>query len=245
MIVSLRTHSPCTGCGYRVAVFMTATVRVNKRPNPNIGPGDIKSAIAVEFEYEKTPATSANRPGAWPTFYPSGRSSMKTVPLHGAKAAGRVALVDDEDYELVMQYRWFVDERERNCRPHGPYAIANLPRPLRKQISMHRLLTGWPRIDHIDHNGLNNQRSNLRPATYTQNAQNQRSHVDSTSKYKGVCWLRKKGKWLAYINYNGQRHYLGLHLSEEDAARAYDVAARREFGEFALLNLPGEDRIAS
>src|SRR5690242_1437897 len=94
---------------------------------------------------------------------------MMTVPLHGKKAAGRHALVDDEKYELVMQYRWCVWEvvRAPGRNPEGPYAVNQ------DAGRMHRLiLPGHPVIDHRDGNGLNNQLYNLRPATPRQNARN-------------------------------------------------------------------------
>ena len=92
---------------------------------------------------------------------------MMTVPLGGKKAAGRVALVDDEDYELVNQYRWHVREDARPGHRSGPYAGTCLPGPGGKFVFvfMHTLVTDFPKPDHIDGNGLNNQRSNLRPAT--------------------------------------------------------------------------------
>src|SRR6185437_13748204 len=102
---------------------------------------------------------------------------MKTVPLGGKNARGRVVLVDDEDYELVSQYRWHVLEQvEPGRRPVGPYAKTT--RKLNGRyvtIRMHILIMGRKGIDHRDHNGLNNQRSNLRIATGSQNNQNMRS----------------------------------------------------------------------
>jgi hypothetical protein len=158
---------------------------------------------------------------------------MKTIPLHGGKAAGRVALVDDEDYDLVMRYRWNVHEgaRPNTRRKTGPYAVTkHRDGGRRRNLTMHNLITGWSRVDHINHNGLDNQRANLRPATNAQNAYNQRPHQAHTSEYKGVSWHR--GKWQATIN----RHYIGLFVCEEDAADAYDSAARAAFGEHAYLN---------
>ena len=166
---------------------------------------------------------------------------MKTVPLYGKKAAGRVALVDDEDYELVMQYRWNVLEAIRGDRGHGPYAVTNIGgRKNRQVLLMHKLLTGYPMTDHIDHDGLNNQRSNLRPATPLLNQRNKRGNLVGTSQFKGVCWASGEGKWLAQICIHGRRRFLGLFSSEEDAARAYDSAAREAFGEYACLNFPVE-----
>jgi hypothetical protein len=165
---------------------------------------------------------------------------MKTVPLHGAKAAGRVALVDDADYELVAQYHWNIMERKlEGQRTRGPYAITWVYKDGgRHLLSMHQLITGWPLTDHEDHDGLNNQRYNLRDATKRQNNQNSRSRLGSSSQYKGVYWNKKQQGWVAAIGHHGKTKWLGTFDAEKDAALAYDVAARELFGEFAVLNLP-------
>jgi hypothetical protein len=166
---------------------------------------------------------------------------MRTIPLHGKIAAGRVALVDDADYDLVMVYRWNVKQidRPRRRRPSGPYALAYMRGPVRvkhKVILMHTLITGWTQTDHIDHDGLNNQRANLRPATGSQNNANQRPQKGRSSRFKGVCWNRSCQKWQVYIH----GRYLGVFLNEEDAARAYDAAAVAAWGEYACVNFPKE-----
>jgi|HubBroStandDraft_6_1064221.scaffolds.fasta_scaffold12327_2 hypothetical protein len=166
---------------------------------------------------------------------------METVPLHGKKAAGRVALVDDEDYELVMQYRWFVWEipAEPGKRAQGPYAIANLPRGYSQRgIRMHCLILGIRGIDHRDHDGLNNQRSNLRPASAGRNLQNTRPRLAGTSQYKGVCLPGRRKLWHASITKDGRSLPLGDFASELEAAYTYDIAARALFGEFACTNFP-------
>lgn len=168
------------------------------------------------------------------------------VPLRGAKAAGRAALVDDEDYELVSQLKWYAKEESRpGRRPSGPYAMARITRGgKRTTIQMHTLLTGWPETDHRDHDGLNNQRSNLRPGRGV-NQRNARPQLGGTSQYKGVCWytpLRGQGRWKAQIRATGMSRHLGYFLSEVDAAHAYDTAARAAFGEYAVVNFPIESR---
>jgi hypothetical protein len=166
---------------------------------------------------------------------------MKTVPLRGASTAAQVALVDDEDYDLVMQYRWICaeDDRGEGKRPHGPYAIAKLrvagARRL-SQIRMHKLITGYEQTDHINHNTLDNRRANLRPATSSQNHQNRRSRLGSTSRFKGVHWSRAARAWVAQIQDCGQKRYLGTFASEQAAADAYDAAAEAAYGEYAYLN---------
>lgn len=166
---------------------------------------------------------------------------MKTVPLHGAKAAGRVALVDDEDYDLVMQYRWHVVGKPPTAttRGSGPYAQANCrDRADRSTILMHDLIMGTVGIDHEDHDGLNNQRHNLRPATNAQNGANQRPQRAARSQYKGVYWDNEKRKWYAQIGVDGRSRHLGYFYSEIEAAYAYDTEARLRFGEFACPNFP-------
>lgn len=160
---------------------------------------------------------------------------MKVIPLHGEKAAGRVALVDDADYRLVMAYRWYVFE---DPRAGGPYAQANTRRSdgVRTTIKMHKLITGRPQTDHKDHDGLNNQRWNLRDCNQHGNQANERKGAGCSSRFKGVTWNKQARKWQAQIKVHGRNRYLGLHVIEEDAARAYDTAAREAFGEFAWLN---------
>jgi AP2 domain len=167
---------------------------------------------------------------------------MKTVPLHGAKATGRVALVDDSDFALVMQYRWCIWEHHRTGRlPVGPYAQTTVRRKGRPQLSllMHSLITGYAETDHRDGDGLNNQRSNLRDASHhRQNMANRRKGLRGSSQFKGVSWFAPSRKWKAQIRSDGRHRYLGLFVDERDAARAYDAAALELWGEFARLNLP-------
>ncbi len=170
---------------------------------------------------------------------------MRTVALHGKKAAGRVALVDDEDYDLVMQYRWNVLEHQRpSGSMAGPYAFSSRRRDRQVFTYMHRLiLPGVPEVDHEDGNGLNNQRSNLRSATRPQNNANGSKHpthagMPTSSRFKGVSWHKAARKWTAQIADGGRQHYLGCFADEIEAALAYDAAACVAFGEFARLNFP-------
>jgi hypothetical protein len=165
---------------------------------------------------------------------------MKTVPLSGSKAAGRVALVDDEDYYLVSQYRWHVQEDPG--RSSGPYARTDLPSrgSGRGHIFMHCLVAGHDRPDHVDGDGLNNRRSNLRPASASQNNMNRRKRPVATSRYLGVSWHPARRKWAARIGIDGKVRTLGYFASEEEAAHAYDAAARNLFGAYARPNFPEE-----
>ena len=168
---------------------------------------------------------------------------MRTVALSGRIARGRVALVDDEDYELVSQRTWHVVEQIRRPgrRPAGPYARTGIYHPADRRtttLAMHVLITGIRTgIDHVNGDGLDNQRHNLRPAGQSLNTANMRPYAVSTSsRFKGVR-RHKEGKWEARIRV-GRPIYLGLFSDEEDAARAYDAAAIAAWGEFARPNFP-------
>ncbi len=145
---------------------------------------------------------------------------------------GRFAIVDAADYDKLMQYKW------RILSP-PEYAVHQVTG--RKFIYMHNEIMQPPAgliVDHKDHCGLNNTRENLRIATWAQNSYNKRKKEGCTSKYKGVHWDKEKGKYRASIRANGKQIHLGYFDNEEDAARAYDKAAKELHGEFAVLNFP-------
>lgn len=159
---------------------------------------------------------------------------MREVPLYGSKAQGRVARVDDADYELAMTYRWNVQEQPETSS--GPYAKSGA-------VYLHTLLTGWALTDHKDGDGLNCQRYNMREATDAQNLANQRKSRSyagkpTQSRYKGVS--RNGSGWAAKIIINRQYHYLGTYADEADAGRAYDAAAKEAHGAFARVNFPDD-----
>ena len=160
----------------------------------------------------------------------------KRIPLN----LGEYALVDDEDYEMLSQYQWTVlairDKRyarrttRNRCGQHSRY--------------MHRIIMGagpGQFVDHINDNGLDNRRANLRICTNQQNLQAQRPRRlvrgrPVTSLYKGVHWSKAMGKWKAGIKAEGKYICLGYFTSEHEAARAYNAAALEHFGEFARPN---------
>jgi hypothetical protein len=165
--------------------------------------------------------------------------ATREIPLSGKKAAGRAALVDDEDYELVSVHRWHLwDQKGRHARARGPYAYTTTRRPDggKTTTAMHNLIMGRRLVDHVNHDGLDNRRENLRPATIAQNNHNQRPRAAGSSRFKGVTWHRRVGKWQATIKLNGRCVYLGVFAIEEEAALAYDAAALEAYGEYAYLN---------
>jgi hypothetical protein len=146
---------------------------------------------------------------------------------------GMTAKVDGKDFELVNQYNWYLAKQA-----HRLYAAAWIEG---KGVSMHRLILGHEAgqldIDHRNGDGLDNRRENLRVATRSQNSANGRKQKGTSSKYKGVC-VTKQGYIKAYVMHLYRRIHLGYFPTEEDAARAYDEAARKYFGEFARVNFP-------
>jgi len=147
-----------------------------------------------------------------------------------------VAIVDDEDAKLVLEYKW-----SARVLHHTTYAFTNIVLPTSKRtiLFMHNLIMGYIGVDHIDRNGLNNRKSNMRSATKAQNNMNRGVHGDNTSGFKGVAFSKRDKKWRARIQLKYRTIYLGVFTSKEGAALAYDKAAKELFGEFAVLNFPG------
>jgi len=157
-----------------------------------------------------------------------------------ALTQGLVALVDDDVFDELSQFKWFAHRLPRTF-----YAERQIPTPEGQvTLGMHRAIMDAPKgvdVDHIDHDGLNNLRANLRVCSRQQNRFNSRGR--HTSAFKGVNFQRDCGRWQSRIQVGGRQLYLGLFSTPEEAARAYDAAALAHFGEFAYLNFPvGSDR---
>jgi len=158
---------------------------------------------------------------------------MKEIPL----TQGKVALVDDADYEAVGQFKWCAKKVNNTFYAVHSLSVGN---GRQRTIRLHRLIMpGHPEIDHRDGDGLNNQRENLRPATHIQNMWgHRRKKAGVSSVYRGVSWHSQAKKWRSDLKLGGKTIYLGCFFSEIEAAKAYDVAARKYFGEFACPNFP-------
>lgn len=158
---------------------------------------------------------------------------MKQIPL----TQGQFALVDDEDYDELSKHNWSAVFPKNSVTY---YAIrSDLSSGKKKTVQMHRLILGAIGkpgfVDHKDGNGLNNQRSNIRLCTPSQNSQNKKKDSNCLSQFKGVHPM-KNGKFRATIRIGGKSKSLGVYQNEESAAIAYDNAAKEYFGEFARLN---------
>lgn len=162
---------------------------------------------------------------------------MARIPALAAMTAieiplshGLVALIDAGDADAVLRYHWTAFRK-----PGTEIWYARRSAGRKAKVYMHSAVTGWTLVDHRDRNGLNNQRSNLRPATKSQNAANSPGRSNSTQPFKGVRPNHPGSPtWAARI----QTRHLGTFATAEEAARAYDRAAVETFGEFAWLNFP-------
>ncbi|MFA5293768.1 MAG: AP2 domain-containing protein [Phycisphaerae bacterium] len=172
--------------------------------------------------------------------------AFRRIKLTSGKSIGtkpaetKYAIVDAEDYEKLNCYNW-------QCLTSRStfYAVRlRLNNEKAKIMRMHREIMQAPKgmvVDHIDHDGLNNCKSNLRIATPSENRRNSRKAKGTSSKFKGVCWHKSNKKWSVGININGRRKHLGSFDNEAEAAKTYDKAVKKYHGEFAVLNFEETD----
>lgn len=145
------------------------------------------------------------------------------VPL----TRGFMATIDAADIPLVEGFNWTA-KPDRSGRVYAANGRG----------MMHQIISGHTRPDHRDGDGLNNRRNNLRAATSQQNNRNRRIGSANKSGFKGVSFRSDRDTWLAAIRINGQLKKLGTFATKEEAAHAYDAAAKHAFGGFAVFNFP-------
>jgi hypothetical protein len=162
---------------------------------------------------------------------------MKTVALVNLKG---FVMVDDEDFKLVSKYKWRLNKHFKNDARYAQCVIKD-ECGKRRSLVMHRMILKpekGDKVDHINHNCLDNRRKNLRICTHQQNIMNQLPQKGRSSKYKGVVLMKnyKIKKWRSCIKYNGKACNLGYYKTEKEAALMYDAKAKELFGEFAYTN---------
>ena len=158
---------------------------------------------------------------------------MKEIQL----TQGKVALVDDEDFEYLSQWKWYANKSSGNY-----YAITTkLVNGVffNYKLLMHRVIMNEPyklSVDHINHNTLDNRKCNLRVCTHAENMYNNKLSKNNTTGFKGVRFNKNSNKYLAYIGYQNKDIFLGSYKTIIEAAEAYNKAANKFFGKFANLN---------
>src|SRR5258708_5074163 len=160
---------------------------------------------------------------------------MKYIEL----TQNKKTIVDDENFDFLSQWKWFCHtDKHGNLYAQRTQWIKGSKGKSNK-IYMHRLIMEAPKnkeVDHIDGNGLNNVLSNLRLYYKKQNLFNSKPHKNSLSKFKGVTKFPNNKKWIAQICINHKTRNLGSYDNENQAALAYNQAAKQFFGQFAYLN---------
>ena len=161
---------------------------------------------------------------------------VKEIPL----TQGEVALVDDEDFEWLTRWAWCL-RQEKGALQKYAHCAWRRPDGRKTTMKMHRLIMAAKPgviIDHIDRDGLNNQRGNLREVTPRESSINGSKRSVNTSGYIGVSWDKSKGKWEAYVSRGGKKIFIGRFSTAEEAAIARDAAAKIHYGAIAVLNFP-------
>jgi hypothetical protein len=151
---------------------------------------------------------------------------------------GKVAIVDDDDFEWLNQWKWSLHSQGYAVRRE--YLGVLNGREKSNYILLHRLITGvglGQEVDHINHNRLDNRRTNLRICNRFENASNISIRKDNTSRYKNVYWYKPYKKWKVSITAKGREHHLGYFEDKKDAVKARDKAIVELHGEFANVNL--------
>ena len=160
------------------------------------------------------------------------------------------AIIDTEDWDKIKVYRWYLHGSKTYGTPYVRGLIPNPDKDINRPytfILLHRLILGKPKkgmvTDHINHNGLDNRKENLRFATRGQNQRNRQSGKNSRSQYLGVFWYKQHQKWSAQIRHNGKKYHLGLFTCEHQAALAYNKKAIELHGEYANPNVVPQEYV--
>ena len=157
---------------------------------------------------------------------------MKEIKL----TRGQVAIVDAEDYDELMKYEWCASPYDR-----GYYAIRGGKKGEKRTIRMHRQILGLTdrsvHVDHVNNNGLDNRRCNIRKCTPSENMRNKRASRGSISKYVGVSYRSDRDRWVSTIAINGKSIHGGYFKTEIEAALDRDKLAVKHFGDFAFINI--------
>lgn len=163
---------------------------------------------------------------------------FRRIPL----TRGKFAIVDPEDYYRLSKYKWIAFKGRKTF--YATRRTRNAETRCSTMTWMHRVILNAPEgflVDHINHNGLDNRKANLRLVTPTQNMWNRKkTNKKTSSKYKGVSYNKDHKKWNSVIVTNGKYRNLGYFTSEFEAAKTYDRAARKYFGKLALTNFDSE-----
>lgn len=181
---------------------------------------------------------------------------MPELVIESKTHGTHTVLFDEEDRELIESYTWHIWLGNKN---KAYYAITNIPDPNRDDwyirpsdgtrrkkrttLRMHRLLTNCPKhlqVDHLNHNGLDNRKKNLRICTNLENQHNKKPDTRNSSGFKGVSWSKRDRRWCAMSSINGVMTNLGLFKTKEESARVYDANVYHYHGKFAYRNFPDE-----
>lgn len=150
---------------------------------------------------------------------------------------GQIALVDDEDFDFINQWKWYYEKKNRN---NTGYAIRTVKiNGKRKRLYMHRVLLKAPdgmEVDHKNMNGIDNRKENIRVCTCLENKRHYSVRRDNRTGIKGVSWDKRRQKYRVQISIKGKRLWLGTYNSLSDATTIYNEAARQYYKEFAYLN---------
>jgi len=158
---------------------------------------------------------------------------MKKIPL----TQGKYALVDDEEYKLLSKFKWHYGQYGNTG--YAKRIIWDKENKKSKIVRMHHFILPLQKglmVDHINGNGIDNRKQNLRLVTKAQNMMNKKAPKNNTSGFKGVAWHKQNNRWRAYLTVHGKQISLGLYDTKKEAAKAWNLAARAYFGEYALLN---------